>query len=224
MPVPGPRSACGISGTPLPFPGGVCYFSGHMSSSGVTTGVAAPRPLTARQAETVARLVDTAGDVLRAEGYDGLTVRNVAAAAGVAPATAYTYFASKDHLVAEVFWRRLVELPPVEASDGSPATRAAQALAPIALLLVDDPVVAAAVTTAMLGSDPEVKRVRDRIGAVTRDRLVTAVGPDADPRALMVLGLTFSGAMLQAGMGHLAYVDLPAVVADASRRVLGEAP
>lgn len=196
-----------------------------MSSSGVTTGVATPRPLTARQAETVARLVDTAGEVLRAEGYDGLTVRAVAAAAGVAPATAYTYFASKDHLVAEVFWRRLSALPPVESapSEATSAARAAGALSPIALLLVDDPVVAAAVTTAMLGSDPEVERVRDRIGAVTRDRLVAAVDPDADPGALMVLGLTFSGAMLQAGMGHLDYADLPAVVADAARRLLGDA-
>ena len=83
---------------------------------------------------------------------------------------------------------------------------------------------AAAVTTAMLGSDPEVKRVRDRIGAVTRDRLVAALGPDGDDGAVMVLGLTFSGAMLQAGMGHLAYDDLPGVVADATRRVLGTAP
>ena len=32
----------------------------------------------------------------------------VAKRAGVAPATAYTYFASKEHLVAEVFWRRFV--------------------------------------------------------------------------------------------------------------------
>ncbi len=196
-----------------------------MSSSGVTTGVAAaPRQLTARQAETVARLVDTAGDVLRAEAYDGLTVRNVAAAAGVAPATAYTYFASKDHLVAEVFWRRLVELPPVEPSDGSPAERAAAALSPISLLLVDDPVVAAAVTTAMLGSDPEVKRVRDRIGAVTRDRLVDALGPDGDDGALLALGLMFSGAMLQAGMGNIAYADLPTVVADVTARLLGATP
>ena len=197
-----------------------------MSSSGVA-GVAAARKLTARQAETVARLVDTAGDVLRSQGYDGLTVRTVAAAAGVAPATAYTYFASKDHLVAEVFWRRLVELPPVEptaASQGTPAERAASALSPISLLLVDDPVVAAAVTTAMLGSDPEVKRVRDRIGAVTRDRLVAALGADGDEGAVMVIGLAFSGAMLQAGMGHLAYANLPAVVAYATRRVLGTTP
>lgn len=199
-----------------------------MSSSGVASGVtAAPRPLTARQAETVARLVDTAGEVLRAEGYDGLTVRNVAAAAGVAPATAYTYFASKDHLVAEVFWRRLSALPPVEpaaTAAATPAERASGALSPISLLLVDDPVVAAAVTTAMLGSNPEVNRVRDRIGAVTRDRLVAALGADGDEGAVMVIGLAFSGAMLQAGMGHLAYADLPAVVAYATRRVLGTTP
>ena len=43
---------------------------------------------------------------LRVSGYDGLTVRNVARRAEVAPATAYSYFGSKDHLVAEVFWRR----------------------------------------------------------------------------------------------------------------------
>ena len=30
--------------------------------------------------------------------------------AGVAPATAYTYFASKEHLVTEVFWQRVREL------------------------------------------------------------------------------------------------------------------
>jgi len=172
----------------------------------------------------MARLVSTAREVVREQGYDGLTVRNVAAAAGVAPATAYTYFASKDHLIAEVFWRDLASMPAVECTDATPAARVTEALAPVSLLLVDEPTIAAAVTTAMLGSDPEVKRVRDRIGAITRERLVAALGDDADPGALMVLGLTFSGAMLQAGMGHLAYADLPAVVADATRRVLGEAP
>ena len=65
------------------------------------------RRLTAQQAETVARLTDAAVDVLNADGFDGLTVRVVAKRAGVAPATAYTYFSSKSHLVAEVFWRRL---------------------------------------------------------------------------------------------------------------------
>ena len=192
-----------------------------MSRPGPTVEVATATTLTARQAGTVARLVDTAGEVLREAGYDGLTVRNVAAAAGVAPATAYTYFASKDHLVAEVFWRRLVGVPAVEPADGSPAERAAAALFPIATLLVDDPTVAAAVTTAMLGSDPEVKRVRDRIGATLRDRMVDALGDDADADVVLALGLLFSGTMLQAGMGNLAYTDLPAVVARTTALLLG---
>lgn len=194
-----------------------------MSSSGVETGTGAAvrGRLTERQAETVARLVGTGRDVLREQGYDGLTVRNVAAAAGVAPATAYTYFASKDHLIAEVFWRDLASLPAVERTDAPPTQRVTDALAPVSLLLVDEPGIAAAVTTAMLGSDPEVKRVRDRIGATLHDRMVDALGDDADADAVMALGLLFSGAMLQAGMGNLAYSDLPTVVARTTALVLG---
>src|SRR6478672_5858664 len=72
------------------------------------------RHLSERQADTVARLTDAAVEEVRGTGYEGLTVRNVAKRAGVAPATAYTYFASKDHLVAELFWRRLQQLPQVQ--------------------------------------------------------------------------------------------------------------
>ncbi len=196
-----------------------------MSSSGVDTGTseAARGRLTERQAETVTRLVSTARDVLREEGYDGLTVRNVAAAAGVAPATAYTYFASKDHLIAEVFWRDLATVPPVERTDAPPTHRVTAALAPVSLLLVDEPTIAAAVTTAMLGSDPEVKRVRDRIGATLGARMTDALGDDADTDTVLALGLLFSGAMLQAGMGNLAYTDLPAVVARTTALLLGDA-
>ncbi len=67
------------------------------------------RRLTQQQAETVTRLTDAAVEVLNTEGFDGLTVRTVAKLAGVAPATAYTYFSSKSHLVAEVFWRVAVK-------------------------------------------------------------------------------------------------------------------
>ena len=46
----------------------------------------------------------TAGiEMLRESSYADLTVRAVAARAKVAPATAYTYFSSKNHLIAEVY-------------------------------------------------------------------------------------------------------------------------
>lgn len=190
-----------------------------MSSSGV--GTAARGSLTERQAETVARLVETAHAVLVDGGYDGLTVRTVASAAGVAPATAYTYFASKDHLIAEVFWRRLREVPlaPVDPAD-PPAARVAAALRPVAEMLVDESPVSGAVTTAMLASDPEVKRVRDRIGAALQQRVTDALGGDADPAVVRLLGIVISGAMLQAGMGHLSYADLPGTLAEAADLLL----
>lgn len=69
------------------------------------------RRLSAKQAETVERLGQAALEVLGREGFAGLTIRMVAAQAGVGSATAYTYFSSKEHLVAEVFWRRLAGAP-----------------------------------------------------------------------------------------------------------------
>src|SRR5437867_7374645 len=116
------------------------------------------RRLTERQAGMVARLSDAALLELRAVGHEGLTVRNVAARARVAPATAYTYFASKDHLITEVFWRRLRALPePTFDRRRGVAGRVVEALRDVVLLVSEEPEIAAACTTAMLAPDPEVK-------------------------------------------------------------------
>ena len=84
-------------------------MSGHVSNPVVRESTR--RRLTAKQAETVERLGNAAIGVLSREGFSGLTIRMVAAEAGVGAATAYTYFSSKEHLVAEVFWRRLTSSP-----------------------------------------------------------------------------------------------------------------
>lgn len=67
--------------------------------SGKTKFESTRRRLTQQQAETVDRLTAAAITVLRDKGFADLTVRMVAAEAGVAAATAYTYFSSKSHLV-----------------------------------------------------------------------------------------------------------------------------
>lgn len=179
------------------------------------------RRLTERQAGTVARLTDAAVVEVREQGYEGLTVRNVARRAGVAPATAYTYFASKDHLVAEVFWRRL-RARPATAFDRrhAPARRVRAALRDVALLVADEPELAAACTAAMLAADPDVKHVRDRIGAEVRRRLADALGDDGDEVVLRTLELALSGAMVQAGMGHLSYDELPALLEETAALVV----
>src|SRR5438874_1967311 len=179
------------------------------------------RTLSARQAIAVERLVEAAVREIRAKGYEGLTVRNVAARACVAPATAYTYFASKDHLVTEVFWRRLRALPePAFAGKRSAPVRVAESLRDVVLLVSNEPALAAACTTAMLASDPDVKRLRDRIGAQIRHRIKLALGANGDPSELRALELAVSGAMLQAGMGHLRYADLPKRLEEFSKLLL----
>lgn len=168
------------------------------------------------------RLTVATVEELREHAYEGLTVRNVAKRAGVAPATAYTYFTSKDHLVTEVFWRRLQSLP--ETSLGrrrSTAARVTATLLEFALLVADEPELASACSAAMLSTDPDVKHLRDRIGGEMRRRLLAALGDDFDPAVLRTLELCITGALIHAGMGHLSYSDLPADLAEVVELVLG---
>lgn len=167
------------------------------------------RGLGGRQADRVDALVGATIAELREHGYEGLTVRNAARRAKVAAATAYTYFGSKDHLVAEVFWRRLSALPP-QSVDGrrTALSRVQAALRELALLVAAEPELAAASTTAILAQDPDVRRLRDRIGLAFNERLQQALGAAADPAVLRALNLALAGALLQAGMGYFSYTEL----------------
>jgi AcrR family transcriptional regulator len=183
----------------------------------------ARRHMSSRQAATVQRLAEAALDELRERGYDGLTLRKVARRAGVAPATAYTHFASREHLITELFWRRLSALPETSIDRRRRASvRASATLGDIALLVADEPELAAACTVAMLAANPDVKVLRDRIGLEMHRRLVLALGDDSDPAVLRALELAISGAMVKAGMGHLSYAELPSLLAEVTDLVMGE--
>lgn len=186
-------------------------MSGHVSSNALSTEPTRRR-LTDRQADTVQKLVDAVVVEVREQGYDGTTVRGVARRAGVAPATAYTYFASKDHLFAEVWWRRLWALP--HAADATATIR------DICLLVADEPELSAACTTAMLAGDPDVAHLRERVGGEIRARLTEALGAKASPTAVHALEFALSGALLQAGMGHLDYADLATELGEVAALVL----
>ena len=182
------------------------------------------RRLSPRQAEVVALLVRATEDEIDAVGYPGLTVRNVARRAGVAPATAYNYFSSKDHLLAEVLWRRMQGLAPAEvATDRSVHDRVAEAVRAMVLFTTESPALVDACTVALLSATPDVKHLRDRIGADIHRRLAAAVGPGVDPLVVRVLETSFSGALLAAGMGHMSSTDIPEFVADAARLLVGPA-
>jgi AcrR family transcriptional regulator len=166
------------------------------------------RRLSAKQAETVDRLGQAAIEVLSREGFSGLTIRMVAAEAGVGAATAYTYFSSKEHLVAEVFWRRLATTPVPSTDSPDRTARVIAVLRHIALLVADEPELAGAVTGALLGKDAEVEHLRLRIGREIHQRLVTALGTDRAPDVVESLELLYAGALVRAGMGYASYTEI----------------
>jgi hypothetical protein len=84
---------------------------------------------------------------------------------------------------------------------------------------------AAVCTTALLGDGPDVKRVRARLGAEIGKRLAAALGPgaDVDEAVLDVLQVTYTGALLSAGMGHLSFDAVPPLMAEAAALLTGTA-
>ncbi|MFL6062585.1 MAG: TetR/AcrR family transcriptional regulator [Marmoricola sp.] len=164
--------------------------------------------LNPRQAETVDKLLLAGEAELEEAGPDALTIRTVAQRAGVSPATAYTYLASKNHLFAELFWRKIVTDAGPEPTGATAVDRIRAVTRHFAAMLGRSPNLATAANIALLGTDPEVERLRLVIGAEFVTRFREAIGEPADPRVVEALTLAFSGALLQAGMGLMTYDDL----------------
>jgi AcrR family transcriptional regulator len=188
--------------------------------SGTLATEATRRRLTARQADTVRRLTEAGAEEVRESGYETLSIRDVARRAGVAPATAYTYFGSKDHLLAEIFWRRLSALPPV--SDGDDATghkaRVIAVLRELALLVSEEPELAAGCTAALFGSEPDVRQLRLQIGRQIHERIESAAGRGSPQGRL--LELAFFGAMVEAGLGYTTYEHVADRLAEAAELIM----
>lgn len=181
-------------------------------------------PRNRRQEETFRKVLTAGIEMLRESSYADLTVRAVAARAGVAPATAYTYFSSKNHLIAEMYLDLVNKVPYFTDVNDSMTTRVDKALRALTLVVADEPEVAAACTTALLGggTDPAVRKVRDRIGAEIHKRIRSAVGPDADSRIVSALEMTFFGALVNAGSGAFTYRQIADRLTYVVGLILGE--
>ncbi|RFZ54231.1 HTH-type transcriptional regulator BetI [Mycobacterium marinum] len=161
-------------------------------------------------------------DTLRASSYPDLTVRMVAARAGVSPATAYTYFSSKNHLIAEVYLDLVRKVPFFTDVNVAMRDRVVQALRHLALVVADEPEVGAACTAALLGggADPAVRAVRDQIGAEIHRRIASAIGPGAQPGTIAALEMAFFGALVHAGSGEFTYHEVADRLADVAVLIL----
>lgn len=167
-------------------------------------------------------LLDAAAKHVHDVGYDGTSVRSVALQAGVAPATAYTYFASKDHLLGEVMWRKvqpLLDRPPVPGAN--PLERVTAELSIFGRFLVDNPVLAAAGIAALMQPEPEPTALRDRISRCLHDRLTTALGTEATPEITMAIELMWAGAVTAMRLGRVALTDVAEILAGSAAQILG---
>jgi AcrR family transcriptional regulator len=182
-------------------------------------------PRNRRQEETFRKVLTAGMETLRETSYADLTVRTVAARAKVAPATAYTYFSSKNHLIAEVYLDLVRQVPYFTDVNDPMPVRVEKALRSLALVVADEPEVAAACTTALLGggADPAVAAARDRIGAEIHRRITSAIGPGADPGTVSALEMTFFGALSQAGSGQYTYREIADRLSDVISRILSGA-
>jgi TetR/AcrR family transcriptional regulator, cholesterol catabolism regulator len=178
------------------------------------------RHLSERQAEVMERLIAAAAEEAEERTYADVSVRTVAKRAGVAPATAYTYFSGKDHLLAEVLWRHMHSSPNLVDLTLPLPDRVADTVRTMGFGSMGSPALAVC-TTALLGDGPDVKRVRSQLGAEIGRRLAAALGAGCDPAVRNVLQVTYTGALLSAGMGHLAFDAVPGLMAEATALMAG---
>ena len=175
-------------------------------------------PRNRRQEETYRKVLQAGIDTLREKGFGDLTVRAVASRAKVAAATAYTYFSSKNHLIAEVYLDLVRQVPYFTDVNDPMSRRVEQVLRHLALVVADEPEVSAerlateaqVVAAALLGGggEPAVRAVREQIGAEIHRRIASAMGPDADRSTVAALEMAFFGALVQAGSGEFSYHEI----------------
>lgn len=157
----------------------------------------------------MARLIASAEELLESVPGRDLTIRMIANHAGVASATAYNYFSSLEHLMAEAYWRRMQALPLDDSPVGSPAERLADTLISLATLVANHPHMAELCTTALLSTDPEVRRIRELVGGECYRRVSAALGPAASAELIDAALLVLQGTLIRAGTDHLGYDDVP---------------
>ncbi|MGD0312012.1 MAG: helix-turn-helix domain-containing protein [Acidimicrobiales bacterium] len=177
--------------------------------SAVQPAVNPRRLLSERQTSTVTALLDAALAELRKSGFDQLSLRSVAHRAGVTHTTAYSYFTSKSHLIAELHWRQLQHVPSVRLpTTASFSDRVRAAFSGPATAMANEPALAEAVLSAFVTNEPNVLRVRDAIGRELSARVSAALGDQDQPKTHVALLTHYSGAMLVAGMLTHDFLDV----------------
>lgn len=141
------------------------------------------RRLSPGQMERRARVLSTAAALAEAGGYEAVAMKDVADGSGVALATLYRWFASKDHLLAEVLLDWMSEIGAAIEIDPPDAVTAAERVVAVMQRIADAagsrPRLAAALTQALLSFDAGVWDSEVDFHSGMAAWIDTAIGPDA---------------------------------------------
>ncbi|WP_131739276.1 TetR/AcrR family transcriptional regulator [Actinomadura roseirufa] len=186
------------------------------------------RTLTRDQQARRHRLIDAARELALDGGYPAVTMHDVADRAGVARATVYRYFATKDHLLTEVAatWaqRATRDIDALAAGD-TPAERLTALLERLVYVAAGEPALTSAIVQAVTRGDPSVDDARTALFLSARDRLSAAVGEPVPARddVAVVLGHVLLAAMVSLASLHRPADEVAAVVRTSGRLVLAGA-
>jgi AcrR family transcriptional regulator len=148
------------------------------ASSEDVTPTALTRSQTARRQRVIAAAIELAS----AGGYDAVQMRDVATTADVALGTIYRYFASKDHLLAAtlVEWTRDLQARILQrpARGSSPADRVVDVLHRATRSLERNPMLTAALITAVSAPDPAIKECQREVNDIMVEVLSGAMADD----------------------------------------------
>ncbi|MFE3794073.1 helix-turn-helix domain-containing protein [Nocardia tengchongensis] len=139
-------------------------------------------------------MLDATIRVLSRVGFDGLTLRTVAEEAETAPATVYAYFDSREQLVSEILWQTMTgaqSRTSESAAAGGPAS-------PLTLARVAD-------TAHLIPRAATAHQLRERIHDTINERILAALGPDADSYSLELLRGIYVAALTDAGLGYASW-------------------
>jgi len=172
-----------------------------------------------RPGQTIRKVLDAGLAELRESSYAKLTMRAVAARAGVSPASAYTYFPSKSALVAAVYLRFLRELPLHTDVNDTTKTRVSATMRDMAVVVADEPELTTACGAALMADDPAVTPLRDQIAEEVSRRIGAALGPGWSRAVRTTLLMTFAGALMTTHF--VGYEEIAGQLDEAVNLILG---
>ncbi|TDD82803.1 TetR/AcrR family transcriptional regulator [Actinomadura darangshiensis] len=174
------------------------------------------------------RLIDSARDLALEGGYPAVTMHDVADRAGVARATVYRYFATKDHLLTEVAatWaHRVTDDIDALAVGDTPLERLTALLERIVHVAAEEPTLTSAIIQAVTSDDSSVDDARTVLFLFLRDRLSTAIGDPVPERddVEIVLGHILLSALISLASLRQPVEEVATMVRTAGRLVLAGA-